>query len=213
MSSPVLPGSDASALLRLPFRMHGRWQRLWALTFIAMGVGAIFPWGIRREQLLGADIPSIVRQGLWLWLTGLVLIALAVRLWLISMVVDDAGVVVTTVFRRYRIPWTDLQGVDVESTSTEGGGDQSHLRFHQGPDRRPLVASATQRPGSSNTELTTLAAGLMALRERACSAADSLVQDAPDRPDVMDASRRADLHRDDGDRDSRKGYGGDDGIG
>ena len=190
MSSPALPGSDASAPLRLPYRMHGRWQRLWAFAFIAMGIGAIFPWGIRQEQLLGADIPSIVRQGLWLWLTGLVLIALAVRLWLCSLVVNEAGVVVTNVFRRYRIPWTDLHGVDVESTSTEDV-DQSQLRFYRGSDRRPLVASATQRPGINNAELTSLAAGLMALRERACSPADSFVQDAPDRPDAMDGGAKS----------------------
>jgi len=192
-----MPGSDASAPLRLPFRMRGRWQQLWAFAFITMGVGAIatLAWQIRQEQLYaGADIPSIVREDLWLWLSGLVLIALGVRLWFCSLVVDDAGVVVTNFSRRYRIPWTDLHGVDVESTSSNEDGNQSQLQFYRGPDRRPVVAMATQRPGINNTELTRLAAGLMTLRERACSPADSLVQDAPDRPDVMDARRRADRH-------------------
>jgi hypothetical protein len=150
--------------------------------FIAMGLGgiAMFAWEIRQEQpfFLESDVPSIVRRDLWLCLIGLVLIAVGVRLWVCSLVVDDAGVVVTNVFRRYRIPWTALHGVDVESTSSSEEGHHSQLRFYRGSDRGPVVASGTQRPGINNTELTTLAAGLMALRERACSPARSTVQDA-----------------------------------
>jgi hypothetical protein len=110
---------------------------------------------------------------------------------LCSLVVDDTGVVVTNFYRRHRIPWTDLQGVDVDSTTRSEDGDQSLLTFYRSADRRPVVAKASQRPGINNTELTRLAAGLMALRERACSPADSFVQDAPDRSYGMDGGAQS----------------------
>src|SRR3954468_21396892 len=46
-------------------------------------------------------------------------------------------------------------------------------------------ASGSQRPGKNNAELTNLAAGLMALRERACATDASLQRDDPTRSDAI----------------------------
>jgi len=48
----------------------------------------------------------------------------------------------TNVYRRYRITWSDVHGVDVEFSSSPNSGDKSRLRFYSGPDRRPVVVDA-----------------------------------------------------------------------
>ena len=48
----------------------------------------------------------------------------------------------TNVYRRCRITWSDVHGVDVEFSSGPDSGDKSRLRFYSGPDRRPVVVDA-----------------------------------------------------------------------
>ena len=105
-------------------------------------------------------------------IAGLVVTAVGIRKFFCSLVVDERGVVITTVYWRYRIAWRDLQGIDIVNGTEvveQGGLEESvsRLRFQRGPGRRPIVAGTTVRPGWNNAELTELAAQLIVLRERA----------------------------------------------
>jgi hypothetical protein len=74
-----------------------------------------------------------VEVPLWLSLLWLLLVATGVRRWFLFAGRPRAGVVVTNVYRHYRITWSDVHGVDVQFSSSRDSGDESRLRFYSAP--------------------------------------------------------------------------------
>lgn len=176
--------------LHLPVKMRVNIDQIcWAALTTALGLAAIYPLAMEVRERLDMNVDRSPYQRLHyplgddlypLWddffvklaIAGLVVTAVGIRMFFCSLLIEERGVVITTVYWRNRIAWPDLHAVDIANGTEvvdEGGLEKSvsRLRFHRGPGRRPIVAGTTVRPGWNNTELTELAAQLMVLRERA----------------------------------------------
>ena len=189
--------SPASTPPSLPFvvRSDGRW---WGSALaLAFGVGLMVH--AANTRWLGTYPYFPAGQSPWEWLVGLWMSAVGLALVRCSVRVDEDGVVVTNVFRRHRIAWKDLHGVEVVNfPGSDDSPASSNLCFDRGPGCEPILPSATQRRGENNPELKALAAQLLALKARAVPVA-SPVQDSrttpQDRPvtDFVTRTTEADL--------------------
>ena len=165
MSGPLYPpGRDINALPGLPFKVRGHQQWFWAFGSILLGVAAVALAGHLQIEL-GAENAIQAKGYLELGIPGPVFILVGVRLLFRRLLVNEAGVVVTNVFWRYRIAWSELRSVEVVCVQGDEG-PESRLRFDRGPGRRRIVAGATVRDGWNDEELVKLAAQLQMLRDR-----------------------------------------------
>lgn len=111
---------------------------------------------VTDRWMLGASWGTLAALFLW---TGF-------RAPLRGMYADLAGVVVTNMFRRYRVTWHELVGVSNEAVYNQGGGVAYHRLNLVTPDRRIIVdgVGGGAEPGGY---LDLISADLLRMRDQA----------------------------------------------
>jgi hypothetical protein len=162
-------GPEHEGLLSLPFtiRLDRRWHEPAAL--IPLGL-LLLSLGLTARS--GDEVIPVVWVGGMIG--GLSIIAVALLRYRRSLLVDQAGLVVTNTLRRHRIRWSDLNGVDVitQNWGNEEGPDSS-LLFSRASELRSIRAEVPHRTESDNKELVDLAARLLAIKARVSTATQS----------------------------------------